>query len=173
MMQQAGLQDVPAHTQREIIVLFSSQSSDRIKIDFMPVVEYMQQEIDTLNEMISARRPAGFASLKVILRHQVMYELSAVEQIALTNRVCVYLTAAGGGAFTAQFLPKGSALLLFQDDRAEHLHKGNVDWKFFNAATWLRPRFLDHTVVANVSRVASMVRQEIQKCLSFVDAFEE
>lgn len=161
MMRLAGVA-TPVEPGKEIVVLFSSKSSDRIKLDFSPVVRELERTRGGLDSLLARQ---GY---RLVVRHQVMYELSPKQQMELSSRTCVYLTAAGGGAFTAQFLPKGSALLLFQDSAAEHLHQGNVDWKVFNSASWLRTQFLHHRVATgNVSRVLELVAREVAKCVAF------
>ncbi|KAH9259821.1 hypothetical protein BASA81_002247 [Batrachochytrium salamandrivorans] len=161
MMKLAGVNTTMKPT-KEVVVLFSSKSSDRIKLDFSPAVRELERTRSKL-DLLLARQ--GY---KLVVHHQIMYELSPKQQMELSSKTCVYLTAAGGGAFTAQFLPKGSALLLFQDNAAEHLHQGNVDWKVFNSASWLRTQFLHHHVASgNVTRVVELIAREVEKCATF------
>ena len=171
MMDNINVLDAKKYSLRDIVIFFSSKSSQRINIDFTKHFHETNKLVPELEKRISSL--VGHDRLRVIVKHQVLHEMSAKEQIEETSRVCVFITAAGGGAFTAQFLPKGSSIILYQHSEGEHLHKGNVDWKFFNAATWMRAKFLDFTTTAHDTKsLSKLVQTEALNCVQFMEALD-
>ena len=168
MMKRMHVEDWHPRTLNEIIVFFSSRSSDRISIDFGRNARAMNEKLPEIQRVVN--QVVGHDRLKVVVKHEVLADLSGVDQMKLASSACVYVTAAGGGAFTAQFLPKGSSIILYHHASGEHLHKGRVDWKVFNAASWMRSTYLDHTEAGNIEKLTAMISQEILNCVFFMDA---
>lgn len=169
MMKHIGVADAPAKSVKELVVFFSSGSSQRLYINFGPSVRAVEDEVPALEAMLLA---VGGKPIKVVVKHATLFSMSAKEQVELVSTACLYVTAAGGGAFTAQFLPRGSGIVLYEDSVGEHLHKGKVDWKFFNAVAWMRPTFWPATEKGNTAKLLSKVRQELLQCLAFMEALD-
>lgn len=170
MMRMVHAKDAPKRSLREIVVFFSSKSSHRVSINFSSHAKMIQENIDDLNALV--RMVIGHDRLKVVVKHEILFEKSALQQIDLTSNTCVYITAAGGGAFTAQFLPLGSALILYDAIGGKDIHDGKVDWKFFNAASWMRPTFVDISQGRNHSKLLTLVKSEILNCLEFMEILD-
>ena len=170
MMKMVKAHDIPKRSLKELVITFSSRSSDRVSLDFTNHANMLESNIKQLNELVS--KTTGRDDIKIVIRNEIFFKYSALEQINITRQTCVYVTAAGGGAFTAQFLPRGSAIILYESRSGEHLHEGRVDWKFFNAASWMRPTFLDVRESSNYNQLLQMVKSELLNCLAFMEALD-
>ena len=167
MMRRIGTSDVPNRSLNEIVIFFSSQSSHRISIGFGPHAKAVTDEIPNIEKAVA--RLVGHDRLKVVVKHEVLYKMPAVDQVKLASTACVYVTGAGGGAFTAQFLPRGSSIILYHQSTGEHIHRGRVDWKVFNAATWMRSTYLDVDESKDTEKLKRLIVDEVMKCVSFME----
>lgn len=132
MMNLANIKDLSYKHTKELNILFSIRSSNRISFDFSQHYKYLKNEIDNIifsadNEDL--KNKYNLQNLKINLLQKNLATISAVEQIKLTRKTAIYITAAGGGAATAQFLPIGSSIILYHDSKSEQIHDGYVDCK--------------------------------------------
>jgi hypothetical protein len=73
---------------------------------------------------------------------------SVADQLTIASETAIYVSACGGGAVTATFLPKGAALILFyvenggvQNNRMTG-QPARLDWDVFNNMAWIRSHWL-------------------------------
>ena len=83
----------------------------------------------------------------IVINQVELAEYSVEEQARIAIESSVMITAVGGGAATAMFLPKGAALVLFfelaplpDDDEVprENVTAARLDWDYFNNAAYIR-----------------------------------
>jgi hypothetical protein len=94
--------------------------------------------------------------------------MSVEEQLKTAAESSVIVTAAGGGAMTAMFLPKGASLIIFYEDK-QHYNKKNenparLDWDYFNNAAYLRTHWFPITTMTeteDVNAFRSLVVHEL------------
>ena len=170
MMRSVDVADVPSKSLGEIVIFFSSSSSDRININFIPHAKAAEDNLKVLQAKVN--QAVGHERLKVVVKHEILYKKTAVEQLKLASTACVYVTAAGGGAFTAQFLPRGASIVLYHHSAGEHMHKGRVDWKVFNSATWMRSTYLDYTDAGDIPKLSELITSEVLNCIAFMDSLD-
>mmetsp|Transcript_14797 Transcript_14797/g.24463 ORF Transcript_14797/g.24463 Transcript_14797/m.24463 type:complete len:366 (+) Transcript_14797:75-1172(+) len=96
---------------------------------------------------------------QVIVQKIAFATHSLEEQLKIASETSIYVSACGGGAVTATFLPKGAALVLFyvetggvQNNRNTGL-PARLDWDVFNNMAWIRSHWLPSTSMDNVSDV--------------------
>jgi len=72
-----------------------------------------------------------------------MSKLSLVEQAELVSSAAIFVTAAGGGAVSATFLPRGASLFVFfQDEEGDKASPARLDWDFFNHLGYVRTHWM-------------------------------
>lgn len=170
MMKHIGVSDAAKRSLQEIVIFFSSRSSERINLNFNRHAKAIEDALPELTKLVHT--VAGTSELKITVKHAELFAMSAKEQAEMVSTACMCVTAAGGGAFTAQFLPRGSALLLYEEQGGEHHHKGRVDWKFFNALGWVRPTFRPASEYGDLNLLMQHIKRELVQCVSFMEALK-
>jgi hypothetical protein len=64
------------------------------------------------------------------------------DQIRIASTSAIYVTACGGGAVTATFLPRGASLILYHSEYIEGDFPVRLDWDIFNNMAWIRTHWL-------------------------------
>jgi len=73
-----------------------------------------------------------------------MSDLSLTEQVEIVSQSAVYVTACGGGAVTASFLPRGATVILYCNEKGGIEHNKQtflpcrLDWDLFNSMSYVR-----------------------------------
>ena len=107
---------------------------------------------------------------ELIVRGHRMEKLSLQEQAAVTSDAAVFVTANGGGAVTATFLPPGATLIVYYEATGgfrKNVHTGEparLDWDLLNHASHLRVHWIpleDMDSPKNVRFFVELVRNEI------------
>jgi hypothetical protein len=80
-------------------------------------------------------------------------DLSVREQVEIASRTSVFVTACGGAAVTASFLPAGGAVVLYYSETGGYKNNLNtklpalLDWDVFNAMSYLRVHWMPRNTV--------------------------
>ena len=89
----------------------------------------------------------------VVVRIFDLKKYSATEQVQLAAESAIFVTACGGGAVTATFLPLGASVILYyaenggvRNNRLTGL-PALLDWDLFNNAAYLRAHWLPSTTM--------------------------
>jgi hypothetical protein len=89
---------------------------------------------------------------------------SVADQLTIVSETAIYVSACGGGAVTATFLPKGAALVLFyvenggiQNNRQTGL-PARLDWDIFNNMAWIRSHWLASGSMNDSADIALFVK---------------
>lgn len=92
-----------------------------------------------------------------------MSDLSIQEQVRIAAESAIYITACGGGAVTATFLPKGSSLIIYFDEvggternRRAKL-PARLDWDMFNNAVYMRTHWLPMRTMNGANDIRALV----------------
>jgi hypothetical protein len=125
-----------------LVVYFSEHSSGRgtRSLDF-------RKQIQALETKLSARS-GGLALPKVIVEGHTFSKFTVKEQVDMASKAAVYVTACGGGAITATFLPRGASLLLYYAEtggvKSNRLNgdPARLDWDYMNNLGYLRVHWL-------------------------------
>jgi hypothetical protein len=166
MMRHARVQDLAPGSLSEIKVLFADKASNRVHVNFdkhRAALDAMKVELEAVVSEVAGRR------ITVRVQSLNLARLSAKEQIEAVRSAAVYVTVAGGGSFSAQFLPRGAAIVLYHEIPRRDNHMGFVDYKFWNFVGWLRPTFIDTGRSYDMQLFARVVREEVILCASFLD----
>jgi hypothetical protein len=128
-----------------LIVYFSQHSSDKIirSFDFKKEINALQNKLLERSEALELP--------KVIVEGHVFAKYKVKEQVEMASKAAVFITACGGGAITATFLPRGASLLLYYGET--HGVKNNkmngdparLDWDMFNNIGYLRVHWIPQT----------------------------
>ena len=102
--------------------------------------------------------------IPVVVKSGQLFDVPPAEQIRLSTEVAVFVSAAGGGAVTAMFLPRGSSIILY-DAGGEWL-----DFRFWNFAAWLRPVWFDVSESRNTKLFMETLQYQLQKSVEFMPA---
>ena len=77
------------------------------------------------------------------IRVETMSNMSLHEQIELVSGASIMVTACGGGAVTAMFLPKGASLLVFFSEKERQgSAMPRLDWDLLNNLSYLRVHWM-------------------------------
>ncbi|KAI2512066.1 DUF563-containing protein [Fragilaria crotonensis] len=85
---------------------------------------------------------------KVIVQKIDFAITSLQEQVRIASESAIYVTACGGGAVTAMFLPQGSSVVLYfvedggREDNRVTGGPAMLDWDLFNNMAWVRSHWL-------------------------------
>jgi hypothetical protein len=108
----------------------------------------------------TAGRVKGFGKQEKLLRESLrkshnlnitnhrMSKLSFHDQAEIASQAAIFVTAVGGGAMTATFLPRGASLILFYEAKGGRLGNrdtgkpARLDWDLLNHASHLRVHWL-------------------------------
>jgi len=165
MMRNLGLSnpDVPANAKAEggririVISKHSSKDPDR-RTGF-------DHQIGALTEALFAED--GSVSIEA---HQFK-DLSVLEQVKITAGASILITACGGGAVTAMFLPRNAALIAYFPDKPttyarNHKHPARLDWDFLNNMGYARVHWMPTTGMdekeGGLKVLVALVRNEIE-----------
>ena len=82
------------------------------------------------------------------IRQVQMHNYSLKEQAHMVQYAAIYVTASGGGAVSATFLPRGSSLILFYSETGGSSNNrptgtpARLDWDYFNNMAYTRVHWL-------------------------------
>ena len=151
------------------VILFSENSSKNPSrnIRFDPYVQALKESTLFVNnnnddEIIQVRQVQ-------------MHNYSLKEQASMVQHAAIYVTANGGGAVSATFLPRGSSVMLFYNEKGGiSRNKGTglparLDWDYFNNMAYTRvhwltkPTELDELTVNddNIQLFVELVKHEV------------
>lgn len=123
----------PTVLRKQITITFSilSSNSPGRRFEFVKQIDAVKQR---------------FGSTVTVEVHQ-MSEIPLRQQIDLALRTNIYISAAGGGAVTAMFLPRGASIFLFYPEVGlltsglTHKAPARLDFGYFENAGYLRPNW--------------------------------
>jgi hypothetical protein len=163
MMRAMGAPDVGKDV-NEMLIFFSDHSSDRIFVSWdthMQLVEKLRPELERAVERITGRK------ITIVVERRVLATLTPAQQASLAAKSAIFVTVAGGGALTAQFLSRGAALIIYHENQ-EQIHDGFVDWKIWNFLTsWIRSNWFLHKMSYDLVAFEKVLREEILLCARF------
>lgn len=145
-----GQVPAPPPTSPPVQVVFSALSSrdlDR-RLDFALQLEYLRKE-QLLMDKTQSTAPME-------LHNYSLWEFSLQDQVRLARHTHIFVTACGGGAMTATFLPAGSVLIIYYNPTGglDFTHKlqptnqpARLDWDLLNNAGHLRVHWLPVTTM--------------------------
>jgi len=166
-MENMGLSHV-RRNQDKLKIIFSIQSSgDPVRnFDF-------NLQIHSLRGYLESKSLTDVAEIVV----ERMSSISVEEQMTMAAESSVYITAAGGGAMTAMFLPPGGSLIVFYNDQGSNWKQGRpynpalLDWDYFNSATYLHTSWMPISEMNDEGKLDllnKMVGSEIERWLDDV-----
>jgi hypothetical protein len=89
---------------------------------------------------------------------------SLKEQVQISSESAIYVSACGGGAVSANFLPHGSSVILYyvedggvQSNRPTGL-PARLDWDLFNNMAWVRSHWLPGNSMNNATDIDILVK---------------
>jgi hypothetical protein len=163
MMKMMNAPDVSIPT-NELLIFFSSHSSDRIFVSWdthMALIKKITPELEHLVEQIVGRK------INIVVECKVLSALTPAQQASLAARSAIYVTVAGGGALTAQFLSRGAGLIIYHENQ-EQIHDGFVDWKIWNFLTsWIRSNWFLNKIAYDLTVFEKVLREEVLLCARF------
>jgi len=106
MLRNMGIEDYDERDNSPLLVVFSEHSSVSRDID-------MTKQMNTLKAAISDKSRVGDDFPPVDVEGYQFSKHTLYDQAKLVSRAAVYVTACGGGAATATFLPRGASLMLY------------------------------------------------------------
>lgn len=126
------------------------------------------------------REGANWAELAAFLRHQLgatavvdtpdLPALPVRDQLAVTASAAVFVSACGGGASTATFLPRGATVLLFCGGITKGSPWRRDDWPVFENLAYARVHYVDvhidaesHTFTIDVPATAALVARSLDE----------
>ena len=148
-----------------LIVYFSQHSSAKHVRSFD-----FKKEIDALQKKLVDRSEA-LDLPKVVVEGHTFAKYEVKEQVEMASKAAVYVTACGGGAITATFLPRGASLLLYYGET--HGVKNNkqngdparLDWDMFNNIGYLRVHWVPQTTKytrEDIDMVTDLIIHELE-----------
>eukprot|EP00934_Nitzschia_sp_Nitz4_P005080 Nitzschia sp. Nitz4//scaffold109_size72162//7818//8786//NITZ4_005833-RA/size72162-processed-gene-0.17-mRNA-1//1//CDS//3329532724//5070//frame0 len=127
----------PGPPYRVIVSEKSSKSSSR-SLDF--------------TAQLQALKDAGLGvdqDTDVVFESYQMSNFSFEEQVKIVSNAAMYVTACGGGAVTATFLPRGASLMVFYSENGGISNNKNthtpalLDWDYLNNMAYVRTLWFD------------------------------
>lgn len=111
-------------------IIFSRESTAKRtrQVDFNPEIRLLQEHFDPSEVVVEAYK---------------MSKYTLAEQAALVGDAAIFVTACGGGAVTATFLPRGASLLIYyKENGGIRNNRGTgkparLDWDIFNNLGYL------------------------------------
>jgi len=137
-------------------IIFSERSSDMgsRSIDFNHYVGALQATVSATN----ATTTTDHTILQDIeILHVRMKDFSLHEQAEMVSKAAIYVTACGGGAVTATFLPRGASLLIYYDEVGGFENSrftgkpARLDWDYFNNMAYARVHWLTQPKLFSLS----------------------
>jgi len=120
----------------------------------------------------------GLSSEEVTTKALVLADLTIQEQVRAVADSSVYVSAMGGSAVFATFLPRGSTVVLYFDDvndwakgrgaREKRLRPVMMDWDLFNNAAHLRVHWFPLSTMDNeedLKLFVATIRKDIESLL--------
>jgi hypothetical protein len=134
-MKNVGVVDEPTTAPSRIIFSLESATLSR-KMNFNAQIQFLKEAFDPK---------------EVVVESYIFKGYSLKKQIEIASRASIFITACGGGAVTATFLPRGASVFLyFAEDGG--LTKGHytdsparLDWDLFNNLGYLRVHWIPKT----------------------------
>lgn len=145
MLQNLGLSTAPLSSAPPFNITFSIHSSNSF---------YRSKSFEAQSKAVKEAFKEG-----VNVGSHVMSKLSAYEQARITIGTAVFVTVSGGGAATATFLPRGSSLILYYDERGSMNEKNpaRLDWDLLNNI-YIRTHWLPLRVCEKQDEIETMVQ---------------
>lgn len=166
MLRNIGIDDptrpINPHTGQPMIVYFSENSSAKAHRAYTFEIE--QEAL----KMALQERSVEFGLPPVEIQSHSFKRFTVHEQALLVSQAAIYVSACGGGAVTATFLPRGSSLILaFSETGGIENNKysnkpARLDWDYFNNLSYLRVHWLPQAHYASG-------RSQPRDIASFVD----
>lgn len=158
MVQNVGLEpNVPLRKGAPFVITFATSTSQSTLRDF------------DFSKQIHALRTSSFAA-KLIVQKISFPSKPLQAQVQAASETAIYVSACGGGAVTAMFLPKGAAsILYFVEDGGvqNNRHTGlpaRLDWDLFNNMAWMRSHWMPSGSMNNKADIdvfVKLVEQEL------------
>jgi len=123
------LKDINKKGKLKIVFSINSSSTGNRKVNFDAHVRHLKRELKDKYDM------------EIVLIQ--LAKLKLVEQVELMSTTSILVTMCGGGAVSATFLPKGSALFaFFHDEGGDNKTPARLDWDMFNHISYIRTHWL-------------------------------
>jgi hypothetical protein len=140
-----------------LLVLFSANSSEKRH----RVMSFSSEKKDLERTLLIHSKELGLPAVSV--GSYQFSKFTIKEQIQMVSRAAVYVTACGGGAVTATFLPRGaSVLVIFPEKGGVENNKmsgkpARLDWDYFvSVPFWELASCAYHVIVAVLMTFSSI-----------------
>ncbi|GMI48869.1 hypothetical protein TrCOL_g7273 [Triparma columacea] len=145
---------LPKSKPRIITVSCHSSNDSRRSLSFDKQVKILRERL-------------GGDDSDVVINQVKFAEYSVEEQAKIAIESSVMITAVGGGAVTATFLPKGATLVLFFpfDNNHQKGTAARLDWDYFNNAAYMRTHWFPIETMnedESLTALADLVAHELQ-----------
>jgi hypothetical protein len=159
----------PHRTDQPMMVYFSESSSTKAHRSYTFEIEQA-----ALNHVLEIRS-TELGLPPVEIQSHSFKKFTVQEQALMVSQAAVYVTACGGGAVTATFLPRGASLIVaFPETGGIENNKNSnkparLDWDYLNNLSYLRVHWLpqahsshDRSKPADIASFVDLVLHEIQ-----------
>lgn len=145
MMRNLGITapDAPVPAGAPLVVYVSERSSDKGSRSLA-----FGRHVTALRDAVLKRGPALGIVPDVLVEAHEFRRFGLKAQVDMVSRAAVYVTACGGGAVTASFLPRGASVLVYfspvggvENNRPTD-KPARLDWDYFNNASYLRVHWI-------------------------------
>jgi capsular polysaccharide biosynthesis protein len=132
-----GIEDADENDNSPLLVIFSEHSSESRDIS-------MSVQMNSLKKALEDKTRIGEDMPEIVVEGYQFSKHTIQEQAKLVSNAAVYVTACGGGAATATFLPRGASLLLYyQQGGGFEMNKRTgkpayLDWDYLNNVGYIR-----------------------------------
>mmetsp|Transcript_2050 Transcript_2050/g.2097 ORF Transcript_2050/g.2097 Transcript_2050/m.2097 type:complete len:206 (-) Transcript_2050:100-717(-) len=140
---------------------YSSRASGVRSLNFKEQINAVTREFDK-----------EIKKKEIIVETYTFSEHPIEEQMQITSKTSILITACGGGAVTAMFLPKGAGLIMYYNDVNKGEKQGtngktpaHLDWDFLNNAAYLRTHWMPISTrksPTDLNVFLNLVRNEIE-----------
>jgi len=104
----------------------------------------------------------AFTNDEAIVTAYQLDQLTLEEQIKVADGCSIFITVCGGGAVTAQFLPKGASLILFYGTGITNNRLSRdpapLDWDLFNNRADIRTHWLPSNVMDDQEAIDELIQ---------------
>lgn len=104
----------------------------------------------------------------VVVQEFCFADYSVREQLKIASQTNIYISAAGGGAVTATFLPPGASAIIYYNQ--EGGVKARLDWEVLNNAGYFTTNWLaleDYDSKTSLEKLLEIIRFELERISRF------
>lgn len=100
------------------------------------------RNLDFASQIVALKDRLGS---KVVVESYNFSDLSMEEEIEIVAQSSILITACGGGAVSAMFLPRGASLIMFYAEQQEGVANAKLDFDYLNNMGYVRTHWLSTT----------------------------